>query len=478
MFKFTKIGVTIGPASEDKTILEKMMKAGMNFARLNFAHGNYKWHENAIKNIRSVAQKMGEPVAILQDLQGPRIRIGIIPDGGVTLKEGEIVELDAMVDYKSGGPLPIDQPDLHRHLLAGERILIDDGRIELKIKKIDQSRIISTVIEGGVVLSHKGINLPDSKLRIPAMSEKDREDLRFGVKIGVDMVGLSFVSNANDVVDVRFLIEQYLKEEKILLPHPIMIIAKIERHEAVDNLNSIIEAADGIMVARGDLGIELPRQEVPLIQKKIIDAARRASKPVIVATQLLDSMRESSHPTRAEVSDVANAVIDHTDALLLTNETAAGKYPVETVKIMTEIIESTEKSAYDDLSMPSFAEKVNTEEAISKLSRLLAEETGAKFILAGSITGETGRQLSQVRPNVPIYVATNDEIVRRQLNLSWGVKSFVAPVCRNIEEFVERSIVYIKANKLGKNGDKMIVIAGEPVGQAGNVNLLEVREIK
>ncbi|MEK7625146.1 MAG: pyruvate kinase [Patescibacteria group bacterium] len=478
MFRFTKIGATIGPACEDKATLEKMIKAGMNFARLNFAHGNYEWHEEAVKRIRSVAEKMDEPVAILQDLQGPRIRIGILPEAGVHLQAGEAVELDATVSYKSGGPLPIDQPDLHRHLLPGERILIDDGRIELKIKKIDGSRILTTVVEGGEVLSHKGINLPDSKLQIPAMSAKDREDLRFGVRVGVDMVGLSFVSNANDIIDVRFLIEQILKEEKMAIEHPIMIIAKIERHEAVDNLKSIIEAADGIMVARGDLGIELPRQEVPLIQKKIIDAARQAAKPVIVATQLLDSMRESPRPTRAEVSDVANAVIDHADALLLTNETAAGKFPAETVKVMSEIIESTEKSAYDDLPMPSLAKQVNTEEAISKLSRLLVEETGSRFILAGSMTGETGRLLSQVRPNVPIYVATGDELVRRQLNLSWGIRSFISPTCRNIEEFVERSIVYLKTNKLGKVGDKMIVVAGEPVGQAGNVNLLEVREIK
>ncbi len=478
MFKFTKIGATIGPACEDKAILEKMIKAGMNFARLNFAHGNYEWHEKTVKKLREVAEKMGEPIAILQDLQGPRIRIGMLPDGGVTLKEGESIELDAKVTYKVGGPLPIDQADLYRNLSAGERILIDDGRIELKIKKIEGSRIVTQVVESGVVLSHKGLNLPDSKLHIPAMSEKDRDDLRFGVKVGIDMVGLSFVSGASDIIDIRFLIEQFLKEEKMTLSHPIMIIAKIERHEAVDNLKSIIEVADGIMVARGDLGIELPRQEVPLIQKKIIDAARLASKPVIVATQLLDSMRENPRPTRAEVSDVANAVIDHADALLLTNETAAGKYPVETVKIMSEIILSTEKSTYDDLPMPPFKRQVNTEEAISKLSRLLVEETGAKFILAGSMSGETGRLLSQIRPNVPIYVATSDELVMRQLNLSWGVRAFITPPCRNIEEFVDRSIVYLKSNKFGKVGDKMIIVAGEPVGQAGNVNLLEVREIK
>jgi pyruvate kinase len=478
MFKFTKIGATIGPACQDESTIEAMIKAGMNFARLNFAHGTYDWHEKTIKTIRTVAGRLGEPVGILQDLQGPRIRIGTVPENGITLATGDKAILDTSLKVFSGNILPVDQPELHKFLKKGERFLIDDGRIELTVESTEGTKITAKVIEGGVVFSNKGINLPDSRLEIPALSEKDKKDLRFGLKNGVDMIGLSFVSTASDIIDIRFLIEQYRKEENLTIPNEIMIIAKIERHEAVDNLDSIIEAANGIMVARGDLGLELPRQEVPLVQKNIIDAARKAAKPVIVATQLLDSMRENRRPSRAEVSDVANAVIDHTDALLLTNETAAGKYPVESVATMAEIIETTERSVYDDLPMPALKEEIDTEQAVSKVARLLAEEVNANYILAASITGETGRLLSHVRPNVPIYVATNEPIVFRQLNVSWGVRPFVVPFCHSIEEFVERSIVYLKDNKLGKVGDKMIIIAGEPMGKAGNVNLVEVRDIK
>lgn len=478
MFKYTKIGATIGPACEDEETLEKMIKAGMNFARLNFAHGTYDWHEKIIKRIRAVSEKTGEPVAILQDLQGPRIRIGYVGKG-VSIKSGEELVLDTSIsEYLEGGPLPVDQPDLHRYLNPGERFLVDDGRLEFIIKKVEGTKIFVNTVEGGTILSHKGINLPDSRLLIPALSDKDRNDLFFGVKNGVDMIGLSFVSTANDIIDVRFLIEEYAKKEKIELKSPILIIAKIERHEAVENIHSIIETTNGLMVARGDLGLELPKQDVPLIQKRIIDSARRAAKPVIVATQLLDSMRESRRPTRAEVSDVANAVIDHADALLLTNETAAGKHPVETVNTMSEIILSTEKSSYADLPLSSSAKEVSTEQAVSELSRVLAEKVKAKLILAASISGETGRLISHVRPNFPVFVATNQEIVWRQLNLSWGVRPFILPFCHTIEEFVERSIVYLKENRLGKDGDKIIVLAGEPMGQIGNINLVEVREIK
>lgn len=478
MMKFTKIGATIGPSSEDGVILEKMVKAGINFARLNFAHGSYEWHEKTIKKIRDAAQKNSEPVGILQDLQGPRIRVGALPEKGVSVSPGEKVILDTAISSYDGGALPVDQPDLHKYLKAGERLLIDDGRIELKVTKVNGSQIEAVVREGGTVFSHKGLNLPDSRLLIPALSEKDRNDLLFGVKNGVDMIGLSFVSSANDIIDARFLIERFAKEEKIELPHKILIIAKIERHEAVENIKEILQEADGIMVARGDLGLELPLEEVPLIQKRIIDQAKALAKPVIVATQLLDSMRESYRPTRAEVSDVANAVIDHADALLLTNETAAGKHPVGAVETMAKIIIATEKSAYDDTPAPPIQKGISTVKAVSELSRLIAEEVGAKFILAASQTGETGRLISHVRPNLPIFVAATDEIVQRQLNLSRGIFPFILPFCHSIEEFVERSIAFIKKSKVAKAGDKMIVLAGEPMNQSGNVNLVEVREIK
>ncbi|MDP1709749.1 MAG: pyruvate kinase, partial [Candidatus Komeilibacteria bacterium] len=265
----------------------------------------------------------------------------------------------------------------------------------------------------------------------------------------------------------------------IKMQPPIHLIAKIERHEAVENLKEILAVADGIMVARGDLGLEMPAAEVPLVQKKIIDAANAAAKPVIVATQMLDSMQHNRRPTRAEVSDVANAVIDHADALLLTNETAAGKFPELTVKTMSEISVATEKSVYDDKNLPAIHKATaSVDLAISELSRLLAEEVGAKLILAASLSGETGRLISHVRPELTIMVATGSERVWRQLNITWGVKPFILIPCRSIEELVERSISYIKKEKLAKKGDKMIIVAGEPVGQAGNVNLVEVREVE
>ncbi len=472
----TKIGATIGPSSNTQDIITKMVEAGMHFARLNFAHGTPESNGELIAMVREAEQKTGKPIAILADLQGPRIRIGDLPDKGVVVADGDSVVFTGTGDNDS---IPLDYPSLPRFVKSGETILIDDGRIELKVEEASNKKILAKVVHGGTIRAHKGINLPDTALHIPALSEKDQADVGFALEKGVDMIGLSFVSSAKDVLDLRYLIKLRAQEMKIALEHPIAIIAKIERHEAVENLTEILDAADGIMVARGDLGLELPAEEVPLIQKRIIDAANAKAKPVIVATQLLDSMRENIRPTRAEVSDVANAVIDHADALLLTNETAAGKYPLETVKTMADIIATTEKSPYDDMALPTILKKgAKTEEAIADLSRILADEVKAKVILAASITGETGRIISHVRPSLPILVATNSEIVWRQLNISWGVQPFVMQPCNSLEELVERSVMYIKQHKFAKPGDKMIIIAGEPVGQAGNVNLVEVREIK
>lgn len=477
MFKYTKIGATIGPSCEDQITLEKMVKAGMNFARLNFAHGTYDSHAELIRRIRATEEKTGEPIAILQDLQGPRIRIGAMPDAGAAARDGDNVTLNTALATYAGDDWPVDYPDLHRFIKPGERILIDDGRVELRVTAVTGTRVTGSVVQGGVVKSHKGINLPDSALDIPALSDKDRSDLRFGVKSEVEMVGLSFVSSAKDILDVRFLIQQYLKEEGITRAQPIFIIAKIERRAAVENLDEILDAVDGIMVARGDLGLELPAAQVPLVQKRIIDAANALAKPVIVATQMLNSMQTSRRPTRAEVSDVANAVIDHADALLLTNETASGEFPVLAVETMADIIVTTERSSYDDTDLPAHHKGTPLDSAIADMSRLLADELNAKLILAASISGETGRLISHVRPSLPILVATATPASWRQLNLSWGVKPFIIPQCRSIEELVERSISYIKRQKLAKAGDKMIIVAGEPVGQAGNVNLVEVREI-
>jgi pyruvate kinase len=478
MYKKTKIGVTIGPACADVSIIIEMIKNGMNFTRLNFSHGNYDEHKKLIKNIREAEEHTGEPVAIMQDLQGPKIRVGLLPEVGVKIENGQNIVLNTSIHNYTAREVPVDYSELHKFLQKKERILIDDGRIELLVEEVEGTKIICKTIEGGILLSHKGINLPDSKLTINVLSEKDRQDLLFGVKEGVDIVAMSFAKTEKDILDLRFLVKQYEEELEIKDFRPIQIMAKIERHEAVESIKEIIDTADGIIVARGDLGLEMPAAEVPLVQKKIIDICNSVAKPVIVATQMLDSMRINRRPTRAEVSDVANAVVDHADGLLLTNETAVGKYPVLAVKTMAEIAVTTEKSIYDDTDLPLIHKKgVSIDTAVTELSRILAEEVDAKLILAASITGETGRLISHVRPALPILVATGNQKTMRQLNVSWGVRPFQLEQCHSIEELVERSIVYIKKKKIAKKGDLMIVVAGEPVGLAGNVNLVEVRKI-
>lgn len=480
MFKHTKIVATLGPSCHDAETLEQMVKAGLNCARLNFSHGSYDDHRELYNTVRAVEAKLGVPVTIIQDLQGPKIRVGVMPKGGLEVKDGDEVVFDTAVkEYENNHIIPVDFSDLHLYLKPGERLLVNDGRIETKIEKVEGTRIYTTAIDGGPIESHKGINLPDSNLPISSLTEKDKEDLRFGVELGVDMVAISFVNSAQDVIDTRYLIRQYEEELGLDSEYPIRIIAKIERKTAVDNIAEIVDATDAIMVARGDMGVEMRAAEVPLIQKKLIDAANAAAKPVIVATQMLDSMQANRRPTRAEVSDVANAVIDHADAVMLSNETAVGKFPVLTVKTMADIVVTAEKSEYDDAVVPVLGKKETPVDfAIAQISRLLAEEVGAKLILAASITGETGRLISRMRPSLQIMVATPVARIQRQLVLSWGVNPFILPSCRTIEELVERSINYIKTEKIAKAGDTMIVVAGEPVGQAGHVNLVEVREIK
>ncbi|MBI2989814.1 MAG: pyruvate kinase [Candidatus Magasanikbacteria bacterium] len=478
MKKRTKIVCTIGPACENIEKITAMVKAGMNIARLNFSHGTYENHQMLIEHIRSVGKKTGEPIAVLQDLQGPKIRVGVLPGEGIELKEGDTVIFDTSIDSYKGAAIPVDYKELHTHVQSGERLLLNDGRTGTKIESVEGTRISAKVLNSGSITSHKGINIPDSHLSVSSLTEKDKKDARFGVEQKVDLMALSFVTSAKDILDLRYLIKEYEKECGIVSDQPIRIIAKIERGKAVQNILEILEVVDGIMVARGDLGIEIPAAEVPLTQKKLIDLALDHAKPVIVATQMLDSMQNNPRPTRAEVSDVANAVIDHADAVMLSNETATGKYPVETVQTMSEIIEKTEESAYDDLHPRENPHKKHSvDEVISRMSRMAAEDLGAKLILAASISGETGRLISRNRPEFPVVVATNSERTERQLNLSWGLAPFVLPPCRTIEELVERSMVYLKKHKQVKKGDKIIVVAGEPVGESGHVNVLEVREV-
>ena len=479
MEKQTKIVCTIGPSCEDVETLEKMVRVGMNVARLNFSHGTYENHKMLIKNIREVAEKTGEPIAILQDLSGPKIRIGVVAKEGVALLAGK--EVIFSTNPEDADCIPLSYPLLHNFVKQGETMLLDDGKLQVKITRVVDKKIIAKVMVPGILTSNKGINIPQTDLSgLVVLTDKDKRDVDFGISEGVDMVALSFVMRPDDIIDLRYHIKQV--EAKLGIKHehtPIRIIAKIEKAEAVKHIKDIIEVADGIMVARGDLGVEIPAEEVPIVQKKLIDVALENAKPVIVATQMLDSMQNNPRPTRAEVSDVANAVIDHTDAVMLSNETASGKYPVETVEMMTKIIKETEKSEYTQLFFQQPKDKVNKiDDVISGLSRLVAEDLDANLILAASLSGETGRLISRYRPKFPIAVATNSKLVLHQLNLSWGVFPFELVECQSIEELVERSMTHLKEKKVIKDGDRIIVVAGEPVGHAGHVNLLEVREVK
>lgn len=474
----TKIVCTIGPASEKLTILRSMIKAGMNVARLNFSHGSYRNHTLLIKRIRQLSKEMNRPIAILQDLQGPRIRIGKLSTEQIKLKNQEKIILSTKINPKLDR-VPVNYSKLTNDLKKNDRILLADGLIELKTLSIKGKEIICRVINGGVLTSHAGINLPDTQLSISIITKKDKQDLRFGIQQGVDFVALSFVTTDREIKSLKRMISRV--QQELNLPvgknkkSPIKVISKIERPEAVSNFSAILSASDGIMVARGDLGIEMPPQDVPLIQKNIIDRCLESAKPVIVATQMLNSMIEQPRPTRAEVSDVANAVIDHTDAIMLSGETASGKYPVQSVKMMSKIIEETEASIYDDFILKDLNKQKSSDLiAINQMACYLAKKVNAKFILVASSSGDTGRLISRYRPELPILVATNQQRVRRQLCLSWGVAPFVLPICKNIDELIKKATIFIKEHFIIKAGDKIIVVAGQPVGISQNVNLVKV----
>ncbi|MBT5338537.1 pyruvate kinase [Candidatus Falkowbacteria bacterium] len=475
--KRTKIVCTLGPASDKKTIIKQLIRNGMNMARFNFSHNVHAYHGRVLRLVRSAAKEVKQSVAILQDLQGPRIRLGDLPKKGINLVRGSEIILTTDTK-KNKKKIPVTYKNMHRDVKAGQRVLIADGVIELMATKVRGKDIYCKVQAGGVVTSHKGINLPDTDVTVPALSEKDKKDLMFGIKNAVDFVALSFVRNAKEVSNLKDLITKYEKKLKIKSKNPIKIIVKVERKEAIENLDEIIAVADGIMVARGDLGIELSAEDVPLMQKMIIDKCLTAAKPVIVATQMLESMVNNPRPTRAEASDVANAVIDHTDAVMLSGETAAGKYPVKAVEYMRKIIEKTEQSAYDDLVIKHKIKQIkSTSDAVSSLAKTLADQINAKLILVASISGHSGRVVSRYRPELPIFVACEDHRVQRQLQLTWGAIPFVLHRCKDLPAIIKKAETYLKLTKQAKKNDKMIVVAGVPVGKSGKINLVEVKEV-
>ena len=474
----TKIVCTLGPASNTAKNIKELISAGLNVARLNFSHGTYEDHGRVIKNIRRVSADLNRSIMIMQDLQGPRIRVGDIGKKPRVFEPGETVILTGGSVAKDSKKLPITYKNLHKDIRVGERVLLVDGLIVFVAKKIKGTDIHCEVIMGGAVGTHKGVNLPDTTVRLSSLSDKDREDLFYGVGQQVDYVAMSFVRSAADIRELRALITKYEKKLKIKNSDPIRICVKVERHEAIVNIDEIIDEADAVMVARGDLGIELPAEDVPLLQKQIIEKCLHKAKPVIVATQMLDSMIVNPRPTRAEVSDVANAVIDHSDALMLSGETAIGQYPVEAVTYMRRVIEKTEASSFDDLPLKLTPEVVDQiDEALSRVGNILASSTDAKMILVVSPTGAMGRIVSRYRPTLPIFVACNSARVERQLVLSWGLNPLVVASTRTVDELINGALKLLKRSRKVKSGDRIIVIAGEPVGRGDDVNLIEIKEI-
>lgn len=453
--KLTKIVCTIGPASESKEILRKLMKAGMNVARLNFSHGTYANHAKLIRNIRSVAKELDQPIAILQDLQGPRIRIGEVADAGVQIKKGEEIILLPQAEYKAAHAptmLPNHYPPLSEEVKKGQHILIADGTMDLKVLKIKGKQIYCEVVVGGLVKSHKGINVPGATLSAPSMTKKDREDLAFGVSQHVDYVALSFVRTGKDIKTLRSLLTR-LSREHVAALH-IGIIPKIERWEAVKNFDEILKLSDGVMVARGDLGLEIPAEKVPIVQKELIKKCIDAHKPVIVATQMLESMTTNNRPTRAEVSDVANAIIDHTDAIMLSGESAAGKYPVQAVTMMARIAHETEKSHFDDYVCNRLSREKTEEEMIAHAVADITRTKKIKLVVVKDDDPELISLISSHRLEVRIIGFSKKPVHRHQLNLVRGVT--ILPTS-------SRPLVELMKRGLARKGDMILEVEDDEI---------------
>lgn len=475
--KRTKIICTIGPACENPKILNEMVKNGMNVARLNFSHGSYENHLELINTIREVSKKQDKPIAILQDLQGPKIRISAL-EKPYPIKRGEQVVIGKHIDMDF---------DISRSVKKGERILIEDGLMELVVHKVTPSpvgskthgKIYCKVMSGGVVKSHKGVNLPDSTISFPIITAKDTQDLKFGLKNDVDYIALSFVRNAKDIINLKKLITKYLPKGKVAPK----VIAKIERKEALENFDGILRESDAIMVARGDLGVEIADSLVPMIQKDLIAKCNNHAKPVIVATQMLDSMIRNPRPTRAEVSDVANAVIDHTDAVMLSGESATGDYPVEAVTEMRRIIDATESSRYDDMPAEAFAKDIDLDDykasLIASAVLRLAIGVDAQAIVGTSESGYTARFVSRERPHAPTLILTDRPKVYRQMALLWGIRPFYVESMakfKTVEALLTYFVAEAKKRKLVAKGDKVVLVAGNPLGE--RMNLVQAITVK
>lgn len=452
--KRTKIVCTIGPASANAATLQTMIRSGMDVARLNFSHGTHDSHKKLYKLIRSTARKCNKHLPTIGDLQGPKIRLGVLPDGGVRMKTGETVVFSTAANTYKEGIFPVTYKQLHKDVKKGHRLLIDDGLIEAKITAVHGNKITTRIVNGGVVTSNKGMNFPDSTLRVSAITSKDKKDIEFGVQIGVDWFALSFVKEANDVRELRKLIKRHTPAGESLA----RIIVKIEKHEAIKNFDKILEETDAVMIARGDLGVEIDAEEVPIRQKEIIDKSRQAGKPVVVATQMLDSMIRNPRPTRAEVSDVANAVFDHTDAVMLSGESATGKYPVKAVKIMSKIVKEAEESPFDDIPL-SVPHPLSLETSAANAIKLLALQGTIDGVVAAYDLAHWSERVFKAHPEISFFLGVSSDRTARQASLRWGCTTFVQ---KNLCEktFVQRAVVYLRKERLVKKGIRLAVVLG------------------
>ena len=469
--KKTKIVCTLGPASQSEETLTKLIENGLNVCRFNFSHGSHEEHKERMDIVKKVRDELKKPVAILLDTKGPEIRTGNFADPEVFLEEGSkfIITMADVIGNKE--MFTVSYKGLAEDVVEGDTILIDDGLVGLKVENVVGEEIHCVVENSGIVKNHKGVNVPGVKINLPALTPKDISDIEFGITQGIDFIAASFVRKASDVLAIREVLENNNATD-------IQIISKIENQEGVDNLDEILQVSDGLMVARGDLGVEIPTEDIPIVQKQMIKKCNALGKPVITATQMLDSMIRNPRPTRAEVTDVANAIYDGTDAIMLSGETAAGKYPVEAVKVMAAIAKRIEETLdYDTILRSKGLNNTNVTDAISYATCTTAKSLTASGIVTSTSSGYTARMVSKFRPKTPIIAATPNERTSRQLSLSWGVYTVMCEQAENTDDLIDNSIEASKNEGYIHEGELVVITTGVPTGVSGTTNLIKVQVI-
>lgn len=470
MVNKTKIIATIGPSSRTRSVLKNMISSGMNVARLNFSHGSYQEHRKVINDIRSLSREMNKSIGILLDLQGPKIRTGTLRGGKpVLLKKNETIRITTRNILGTADIITTTYPRLIEDVKRNDKILLDDGRIELKVVSKTKNTVICKIINGGLLKEHKGINLPGVNVSAPSLTDKDRKDLSFGIKMGVDFFALSFVRAAGDLRSIKSLIKKQGSD--------IPVIAKIEKPEAVDNLDEILQVADGIMVARGDLGVEMRPEQVPAIQKYIIHKAIHENKPVITATQMLETMTDNPLPTRAEASDVANAIYDGTDAIMLSGETAVGRYPLKSVQMMAKIAAEAEKSPFMKYNLQYEKDPHDLViHAVAQSCVNIIHELDAKAIISFSVSGQTSKLISKQRPSAPIFSFSPSKKIYKRMSLVWGVVPLLIPEFKNTKRIITAGENIMVKNKFVKKNDLVVIVTGLAL-KSGSTNMIKIHRV-